>query len=100
MYRATTPTHTFELPFDYEQFVDKILITYKQGNDIILEKTETDIEHDKKTVSFQLSQEETNLFSGDSVVRIQVRVLTKGGESIVSEEIQIMAKEVLNDKVL
>lgn len=100
MYRATTPTHTFELPFNYEQYVNKILITYKQGNDIILEKTEKEVQYNGNSVYFKLTQAETNLFDSGNVVRVQVRVLTKGNESLASEEMLIMAKEVLNDKVL
>jgi hypothetical protein len=100
MIRATTPTHTFELPFDYEQFVSKILITYKQGKDIILEKTENDISFSGNTVSFELTQEETNLFNGEMIVDIQVRVLTKGGEALASETWHKTVNDVLNDKVL
>ena len=100
MIRATTPTHSFELPFDYEQFVGKILITYKQGNNIILEKTENDISFSGNTVSFELTQEETNLFNGEMIVDIQVRVLTKGGEALASDTWHKTVIEVLNDKVL
>ena len=38
MIRATTPTHKFVLPFDYASYVKELLITYRQGNEIILEK--------------------------------------------------------------
>lgn len=101
MYRATTPTHTFELPFEYEQFVKKILITYKQGSKIVLEKTETDdITVNGKTVSYQLTQAETKLFEKDIIVDIQIRVLTNGGQSIASQEWRMLVNDVLNDKEL
>lgn len=101
MYRATTPTHTFELPFEYEQFVKKILITYKQGSKIVLEKTETDdITINGKTVSYQLTQSETKLFEKDIIVDIQIRVLTNGGQSIASQEWHRLVNDVLNDKEL
>ena len=100
MYRATTPTHTFELPFDYSQFVSKLLLTYKQNGNIVLEKTEKDITFNGNIVEVELTQEETNLFNGDEIVKIQLRVLTLGNEALASEEFTIMANEVLNDKVL
>lgn len=100
MYRATTPTHTFELPFDCEQFVSKILITYKQGSNIILEKTESDVSISGKNVQFQFTQEETNLFKPNIICDIQIRVLTKGGQSLTSQEWHKTVEDVLNDKVL
>jgi hypothetical protein len=100
MIRATTPTHSFELPFDYEQFVSKILITYKQGDKIVLEKTENDIVFDGNVVSYELTQEETLLFDRDIIVDIQVRVLTKGEQSLASQVWHKPIEDVLNDKVL
>lgn len=100
MIRATTPTHSFELPFNYEEFVSKILITYKQGDKIVLEKTENDITFDGNVVSFEFTQEETLLFDKDIMVDIQVRVLTKGGQSLASQVWHKPIDDVLNDKVL
>ena len=100
MYRATTPTHTFELPFEYEQYVEKILITYKQGDEIVLEKSENDIVVDGKVVSFQLTQEETNLFKPNIMCDIQIRILTIGGQAYASQEWHRTVEDVLNDKEL
>ena len=100
MYRSSTPTHIIELPFDYEQFVDKILINYKQGSQIVLEKTENDIEYNGNIVSYTLTEEQTNKFIGDNIVKIQVRVKDKSGKSIPSDIIEKSVFEVLDDREL
>lgn len=100
MYRATTPTHTFKLPFEYENYVSKILITYSQNDRIVLEKTEKDIKFNNNEISFTLTQEEANLFSCNEVVAVQVRVLTKNGTAMASKNHFIEVERVLNDEVL
>lgn len=99
MYRASTPYHEFELPFKYEYYVDKLLITYSQNGNIVLEKTETDVSFNENIVSFTLTQEETKLFK-KGLVEVQVRVYTTGKQSIVSDMIYFFAEDVLNDKEL
>lgn len=99
MIRATTPTHRFTLPFDYAQYVKKILITYSQRGEIVLEKHENDVQIDGNIVSYKLTQEETKLFSNGDV-RIQVRVLTLNNEALASEQYTLPVTNVLNDEVL
>lgn len=99
MIRATTPTHRFTLPFDYAQYVKKILITYSQRGEIVLEKHENDVQIDGNIVSYKLTQEETKLFSNGDV-RIQVRVLTLNNEALASEKYSVHIDNVLNDEVL
>ena len=99
MIRATTPTHRFTLPFDYAQYVKKILITYSQRGEIVLEKHENDVQIDGNIVSYKLTQEETKLFSNGDV-RIQVRVLTLNNEALASEKYSMHIDNVLNDEVL
>ena len=100
MYRSSTPKQIFDLPFDYEQFVEKINITYKQKDDIIIEKTEADVQHEGNSVFFTFSQEETNKFVGDSVVKIQIKIKDKSGDVLISDIFEKLVYEVLNDKVL
>ena len=100
MIRATTPTHKFVLPFDYASYVKELLITYRQGNEIILEKDKNGVSFDGNTIYLHLSQEETNLFKVNISVDIQVRVLTNRNEAMASEIYKLSVKEVLNDEVL
>jgi hypothetical protein len=99
MIRATTPTHKFTLPFNYTQYVKKILITYYQKGNIVLEKNENDVQIDGNIVSYKLTQEETKLFS-NGFVRVQVRVLTINDDALASEEQTVPIDNVLNDEVL
>ena len=100
MIRATTPTHEFVLPFDYEQFVGKILITYSQDDEIVVEKTENDIAIVGNSISIKLTQEETAVFKPNKYVKVQVRILTLGGEALASDIISKPVCDVLNDEVL
>lgn len=99
MIRATTPTHRFTLPFDYNTYVKKILITYSQSGEIVLEKKENDVQIDGNIVSYTLTQEETKLFS-NGYVSVQVRVLTLNNEALASEKYSMHIDNVLNDEVL
>ena len=101
MRRATTPTHRFELPFSYSKYVSKVLISYGQGDEIVLEKTESDVVvKDDRLMCVTLTQEETNKFSDTLPVKMQVRVLTLGGNVVASRQILRIVGEVLNDEVL
>ena len=111
MIRATTPKHQFIFNVDPTEF-EKILITYKQGDRIVLEKTELDLTFEENTIGstpdveyvawFRLTQEETNLFTttGSSTYQVQVRVLTVNGEALASDKKKIVIQDVLNDEVL
>jgi hypothetical protein len=98
MFRASTPTQKFTFEFNVNQFVDKILITYKQDK-IVLEKTLEDCTIDGNSISYTLTQEETNLFSANSV-RIQVRLKSKNGKVLTSKTYLVPVEDVLNAEVL
>ncbi len=100
MIRATTPTHTFVLPFDYNEIVLKCLVTYKQFGKIIIDKREGDIRVEGNTAIVQLSQRETNLFNSFSEAEVQIRVLTNTGDALASQIFELSVRDVLNDEVL
>ena len=111
MIRATTPKHTFIFEQDPDTSFDKILITYAQNGEIVMEKTKDDLEfgtgtdcHGDEvfTATVQLTQEETKKFSAKprNLVDIQVRVLTYAGEALASDKKSISVLDVLNDEVL
>ena len=99
MTRGTTPTHIFTLPI-FASNIDKLRITYSQGKDIVLEKTEADIERSGKTIKYTLTQEETLKFSAKLRVNIQVRVLTTDSMALASSVKKLSVSEVLNEEVL
>lgn len=101
MKRATTPKHTFTLPFSYSEYISKLLITYKQGVQIILTRSEEEVEvENDREIIVELTQEETKGFSPNIPVLIEIRALTIGGDAIASDIMETRVENVLNDEVL
>lgn len=99
MIRGTTPTHTFELPFDVDQIKD-IRITYAQQDKIALEKNKADCIMNGKTVSVTLSQEDTYSFVAVGQVEVQVKILTVDGKVLANPIMWIPVQRILNTEVL
>lgn len=99
IWRASTPTQTFRFGFDPLDW-DVILVTYKQGDTIVLEKDQDDLTIDGNTASFVLTQAEANLLDPSLPVAIQVRVATNNGASFPSRVWYVDVDDVLNDTVL
>ena len=97
MYRVTTPTHTFNLPFE-ANLIDDLRLTYKQQGKVILEKGISDIELGEKSIALTLTQEETALFT-ETKAKIQLRI--KVGDKVLASNIKtISVNEVLNEEIL
>ena len=92
------------LPFNNED-VDSLLITYKQGFNIV-EKRLPDVtwhvDKDRNIAYFQFTQEETNSFESvlNRPCRVQVRALLKNGDVIASEIYNIRILDVLDEEEL
>lgn len=99
MYRATTPTHIFTLPFD-TSLLKTIQITYKQLGEKILQKTENACSLTDTAIKVELTQEETLLFKPTSWVSIQLRVMTTDGKVMASNIEKKWPKECLDEGVL
>ena len=104
MKRVTTPTHTFvfsENPNLWQGF----RITYKQGDRIVLEKSDPsqiDITSDGSTykLSCTLTQEETKKFAPNKKAQVQIRRKNKDGNVAASEIFIIEVGDVLNKEIL
>ena len=99
MIRATTPTHTFNIPIDANK-IQKILVTYRQIGKNILEKTNADMVNKGNAWSVTLTQRETKMFMADTKVEVQVRALTTGGDALASKIFSVTVDRVLNDEVM
>lgn len=99
MFRATTPTHTFALPFNTGQ-LQEIRITYQQNGETVLQKTEADCTLTENEIKVVLTQQETLLFAPDQRVHIQLRVLTTTGQVMASEIEKVSVKACLDEEVL
>lgn len=114
MIRLTTPEHKFTFPMDTSSF-SQVVITYKQGDCIVLEKTKDEITFETEVINgvtkyigrYKLTQEETKKFKpsryGDrqvNPVEIQVRVLDKNDNAYASNKFTVEVEDVLNTEVL
>ena len=96
---GATPTNTFTIPVT-ESEIRKIRITYEQNGKIVLQKHKEDCTFNEKKVSVKLSQEETLRFTSNAAVRIQVKILTTGGDVIPSKVIKTSTKIVIDKEVI
>lgn len=100
MIQGTTPMHSFTFPEDPSIF-SEIEITYQQLGIILFQKYKKDLTFDTgNVVKFKLTQEETLMFSLNSPVRIQVKVLTSANDVLASQIFDVPVKEILNPNVL
>lgn len=105
MFRATTPLHTFIFNVNPDETFKRILISYAQNGNVILEKEKDDLTFEAKEetweASLRLTQEETNLFNAKArAVTVQVRALTYEDSAVAFEKQNIPLIDVLNDEVL
>ena len=102
MFRATTPTHTFTIPFSTDK-IKEIRITYRQNGKTVLQKTEADCTLTDTAIKITLTQQETLLFnvgSANDRVYIQLRVLTTTGQVLASDIVNVRVKACLDEEVL
>ena len=99
MFKGTTPTHIFNVGFD-TSLIKEVKITYSQRDKEILVKRTEDCEIFQGKITTRLSQEDTFLFESNTITTIQVRVLTTGGDALISELIMVSVGKCLDDEVL
>ena len=98
MIKGTTPTHTFNIPFD-TSLIDEVRVVYSQNDTPLLTKTTEDCIMVEQTISVTLTQEDTFLFD-NKPVDIQLRVLTKAGEALASVPERVGIVRCLEDGVV
>lgn len=99
MIRGTTPTHIFGLPFD-SSMASAIRITYAQRDMLLFSKIKADCTCDGNNITCMLTQEETLKFECGEYAQVQVKVLTVGGEVLVSDIINVLVEKCLDDEVI
>ena len=122
--RGTTPYHSFVLPLKTED-ISEVYITYLQNNEIIVDKTISDVtiadidnEYENASMNepledfvpsceltIHLTQEDTLKFhfypaAEKNVAVVQIRVLTTEGEAYASEPIHERIFGILKDGVI
>ena len=99
MTRGTTPTNVFSTDIDLSG-ASAVYVTYKQNGRKVLEKTINDLIIDDKSVTAELSQEDTLKFLASCPVEIQIRAKFPDGPAVASEIMVADIKRVLKDGVI
>lgn len=99
MIQGSTPLHTFVLPFSTD-FIQSIRVTYEQNKKVILSKETPDVAMNGNTVALRLSQEETLLFDSVVPARIQLHILTTGGDALPSKPKTVPVYVLLDKRVI
>lgn len=99
IYTGCICENSFLFPY-LEEDVDKILITYKQGNEIKFEKKREHCTIKDGWLYTTLEQEDTLKLDDITAVKIQIRGTLKNGVPIKSKVIKTYADEILNNKVI
>ena len=96
----TTPTYSYTLPVE-KSLIKSIRLSFKQNEDEepILVKENDELMICDKTMSVKLTQEETGKFAS-GIVKMQIHILTIGGDSLMSKVMTDHNEEALNKKVL
>lgn len=99
MFKGTTPTHTFEVDIDTSLIKEVKIIYAQMGREVLVKRTEDCSIEDGK-ITTRLSQEDTFKFEANTVVTIQVRILTLGGDALTSNLMRAAVGKCLDDEVL
>lgn len=99
MIPGTTPTHTFKLPFSTD-IVTAARFIYKQYGKEVLRKTTRELRMGERSISADLTQEETFVFDSRTDVQIQARVRTLTGKVFSTKARRITVDECLDTECL
>lgn len=102
MYRYTTPTIILKIKnddFDMEQ-IDVCHVTLESergGKQFVCTRPEIDTE--EKTISFEMTQEQTQVFDV-GIIKIQIRIKLYNGRVIPSKIVKTTMNEILEEQIL
>ena len=99
MIRGTTPTHVYTLPFDCS-VITALRINYAQHDERLFCKDKDDCVCDGNEVKCTLTQEDTLKFQCGEYAQVQIKVLTNGGEVLVSEIIKVLVEKCIDEDVI
>ena len=99
MIRGTTPTHTFNIPFE-ASMIKECRVLYAQDDVVIVTKSTSDCILEGTTVKTTLSQQDTFKFDSNKGVQIQLRILTKNDVALASVVATVGIDRCLEDEVM
>lgn len=98
MYRGTTPTLVFTLPFDAAS-ISVLNIAFAQKLKVVLEKAMGDCQIAGNQVTLKLTEDDTLKFSHEDLLEIQMRCVCDGNK-LASNIIHTDVKRILKDGAL
>ena len=99
MFRGTTPTLEFEIPFD-TSLIDELFVTITQANVVTVEKDRSQCELSGNVITVKLTQKDTLIFKNKyfgGAARLQVRIKMLNGEALASDIIDLEIGEILKE---
>lgn len=99
MFRGTTPTLEFAIPFD-TSLLAEAFVTLSQNDTVIVDKLLQDCKRNARKLSVQLTQEDTLKLDCSCKTEVQIRVRTKAGEALASNIIVVNTDRILKDGVI
>lgn len=89
--QGTTPTHTFQLPFDTST-IKTVRFVYSQNGEVVCVKTGEDVQVLPESVATTLTQEDTYDFEPDVQVRLMLRILTVDDTALASDPVRLVCR--------
>lgn len=99
MVQGSTPLHSFVLPFSTE-LIAAVRVAYEQKKKIVLVKETQDVMMQDNVIGLRLTQEETLLFDPLVPARIQLHILTAGGDALPSRPVTVPVHILLDKRVI
>lgn len=99
MYRGTTPTLSFKLPFDTSD-LSAAWVTLAQDGRVIIDKPMSDCVLEGNVLAVTLTQEETLKLTAENRTEVQLRVKTTDGIAMASTIWRVEAEKILKDEVI
>lgn len=94
MIRGTTPVIILNLPMAID--FEVLYITFKQDNNVVLEKSLDDVKIEGTKVVIKFSQKETLTFDGSTSIKVQLR--GRVGETVYASKIvRLSMSDILKD---
>lgn len=98
MRRGSTPIHVFSVNRDLREA--QVFLTYKQGDDVIVTKTNEDMEISEDGIAVGLTQEDTLKLKASRRVEVQLRYINSDGLAEASDIIKMNVDKILQDGVI
>lgn len=99
MRRGTTPTLTFNLPFQSYEY-DYVEIYFAQNDELLFEKKSSDCVIEGNTLQVRLTQEDTYKLNAEEKLEIQLRFGFPDGSVDATDIIKCKVKDILDEEVM